>query len=229
MKNLLAFEYAINNFEFDFLFRTTTTSYVNLEKLKNFIVENFIEHKNLYCGKIMETYDLEKNKQYFVSGAGILFSKNTINHIIKNKNKMDFRLWDDVGIGKLLGELKINPTDGKRYDIQGNIFKQAVDIDHYHYRCRIDNHYGYPRFLEYYVIKNLDMIIKGIRINKLTNSLMKYLFEISKFFYIQYPIWKLYSFFKFFLKLLLPKKIYKVLKQKLNRFNKKFNLKYFKY
>ena len=101
----------------------------------------------------METYDLEKNKQYFVSGAGILFSKNTINHIIKNKNKMDFRLWDDVGIGKLLCELKINPTDGKRYDIQGNIFKQAVDIDHYHYRCRIDNHYGYPRFLEYYVIK----------------------------------------------------------------------------
>ena len=35
-KNILAFEYVLNNFDFDFdfIFRTTTTSYVNLAKLK---------------------------------------------------------------------------------------------------------------------------------------------------------------------------------------------------
>ena len=228
-KNLLAFEYVLKNFEFEYLFRTTTTSYVNLKKLNDFIVDKFTDIKDLYCGKIMETYDLEKNKQTFVSGAGILFSKATIQNIVKNKDKIDFELWDDVGIGKLLGELEINPVEGQRYDIEGNIFNLNVDISKYHYRCRIDNHYGYPRFLEYYVIKYLDRIINEVKISKFTNFLFKYLFQVSKLFYIQYPIWKLYSIMKNFIKFILPKKIFKMLKQKLNNLNTKFNLKYFKY
>ena len=228
-KNLLAFEYVLKNFEFEYLFRTTTTSYVNLKKLNDLVVDKFTDFKELYCGKIMKTYDLEKNKQTFVSGAGILFSKSTIQNIVNNKEKIDLELWDDVGIGKLLNELEINPVEGSRYDIKGNIFNLNVDLNQYHYRCRIDNHYGYPRFLEYYVIKYLDKMINEIKISKFTNFLFKYLFETSKIFYIQYPIWKLYSIIKKLIKFILPKKIFKILKQKLNNLNTKFNLKYFKY
>ena len=128
-KNLLAFEYVLNNFEFEYLFRTTTTSYVNLEKLNDLVFDKFSDFKELYCGKIMETYDLEKNKQTFVSGAGILFSKSTIQNIVNNKEKIDLELWDDVGIGKLLGELEIDPVEGSRYDIEGNIFNLNVDLN----------------------------------------------------------------------------------------------------
>ena len=47
-------------------------------------------------------------------------------------------------------EIGIDPVKGKRFDINGNIFKEKIELNHYHYRCRIDNHYGYPRFLEAY-------------------------------------------------------------------------------
>ena len=48
--------------------------------------------------------------------------RKTLQAIVDQKDKLDYLLWDDVGLGKLLNEvLNISPSGGFRHDIPGNI------------------------------------------------------------------------------------------------------------
>lgn len=229
-KNILAFEYVLKNFDFDFIFRTNTSSYVNLNNLKNFINCNLSNEDYVYCGKVMETNDMQGNNCIYVNGAGIILSRKTLQAIVDQKDKLDYLLWDDLGLGKLLTEeCNIFPTDGLRHDIPGNIFKHNTERNHYHYRCRIDNHYGYPRFLESLLIKYLHYYLIGVKTNKKLNKLRSFIFELSKLLYIQYPFWKLFLFAKLVLKKILPKQFFIFLKNKYSIINNKIQLRYFKY
>ena len=229
LKNILAFEYVLENFQFDYLFRTTTTSYVNVENLIEFLQSNKFQNDFLYSGVIIDTNDLQGKKINFVNGAGILFNHKVVDTIVKNKNQIDYELWDDVGIGKLMMELGIDPVSGKRFDIKGNIFREEIELDHYHYRCRIDNHYGYPRFLEAYVIKILDKYVNEGSVNKFIEIVGSKIFEIFKLFYIQYPILKFTLLLKKLIKKITPGFIFNFLKEKFGEKYNNFLLKYFKY
>ena len=228
-KNIEVFDFVLKNFKFDYLFRTTTTSYVNINQLKKFINEKIINKEDIYCGKILETKDHKGLPIQFVSGAGILFDQKLLKKIVQNKHKIDFELWDDVGLGKLIGELNVNPIEGQRYDITGNIFKQKVDVNQYHYRCRVDNHYGYPRFLEYYVLKYLHKFVQEEKVNFYIKKIFSLIFEISKMFYIQYPLLKLFNLLKKMVNYIFPKKVIKIIKFKFKKLNEIINLRYFKY
>ena len=228
-KNLLAFDFALQNLEFDYLVRTNTTSYINLKKLNEFIENKFQNNDLVYAGKIMKTKDAENNSINFVSGACIIFSKETIKKITSNKEQLQLELWDDVGLGKLMHSLEIYPLEGKTNQIQGNIFTQDLELDHYHYRCRIDNHFGYPRFLEIYVIKFLDRYVNGKYINKATVKIFTVIFEIAKLIYVQYPFLKILNLMKLSLKLILPNRVFIFIKHKLYKINKDVQLRYFKY
>lgn len=228
-KNIEAFEYVFKNFKFDYLFRTTTTSYVNPDLLMKFIKSEVQNEEFVYSGKVMQTNDHSGNSVNFVSGAGILFNNKVIEKILDNKSKVNYDLWDDVGIGKLISELNIKPIEGFQYEIKGNIFKEKLNVNHYHYRCRIDNHYGYPRFLEKYVISYLHKFINKIEISKSKILFWNLIFEISKIIYVQYPFLKLFNFLKSFIKLLIPKIFMKNFYKKYKKINEKINLRYFKY
>ena len=67
--------------------------------------------------------------------------------VVKNQNLWDHDYWDDVGLALLLNQLGIEPTGGERFDVFGNPYKQDIDLNYYQYRCRADNHYGYPKFI----------------------------------------------------------------------------------
>ena len=84
-----------------------------------------------------------------------IINKNVVELILENSNLWDHQYWDDVSLALLLKNLNIDPTEAKRFDITGNPYKQDIDLSNYHFRCRIDNHFGYPRFLEIYVLKHL--------------------------------------------------------------------------
>lgn len=224
-RDLLVYEWLLQNYEFEFVFRTNNSSYINpkylLEKTSSFADgSNFI-----YSGKIMNTNDAEGKNLNFVSGSGVLFSKNTIEKLIENKKLIDKSLWDDVAIGKLLLSVGIKPQSGKRVDIKGNIFKfNDFSTDDYHYRCRIDNHYGYPRFLEKLVMNELHNKIISKQTNNLKLKVLKRIFEIFKIFYINNLSWKTYSFIKKTIKGALPTKIYNIVKNRTKKARKKFYL-----
>lgn len=139
-KNLKAFKYILDNFEFDYLFRVNASSFVDKRALQSFLIDK--PSKDYYAGVINGTY---------VSGAGILMSRDVLELIDKNGYALmhgappEEPLWvpepEDVYLGWLVASLRIPFSVGERY----NVFKDdrgapSYPTDelgiHYHYRCK---------------------------------------------------------------------------------------------
>lgn len=140
-KTIKCFEYALNNFEFDLIFRTNISSYVDFPLLKS-ALEN-IYNPNLYAGVIGKHKDI-----YFASGAGFAISKKNVEFLVNNQLELDYSLIDDVCVGHALTE-PITPLT--RYDIDER--NQTIDTSFYHYRCK-------PRYVDYssFVINTFNKI-----------------------------------------------------------------------
>jgi len=99
-----------------------------------------------YCGYIGEYKGIK-----YVSGSGIILSKNAIKSLISSKSEIDTDIVEDIAIGKLMKINEISPVNGKRKDIESHKDIRNIDSDEYHIRCRIDS-FGYSRNLEKYLL-----------------------------------------------------------------------------
>jgi hypothetical protein len=124
-KTMLTFE-AIKNFDFDYIVRTNSCSYINKQNLSKFLEKKPSE--NFYCGVKGVFENIE-----FISGAGYILSKDMINKILKFKNEFNDKYIDDVSLSHMLSKKNINfDFSGKRMDIIDEI---PEDISsHYHFR-----------------------------------------------------------------------------------------------
>ena len=222
-KLLLALDWCERNIDYDFIFRTNTSSFVNTKELKNYISDNLIDKEYVYCGMpLVRDYKDSDKKINFLSGAGIILNKKTTQLILDKRNNWDHSEWEDVSLGKLLDENGVSPTRGRRQDIQYNFYNNVIDKTNYHYRCRLDNHYGYPRFLEKFVFADLYKIIKNGNLNKAEIFAKKYIFYFLKSLRVDSPRFKIYKVLKFLIKAILPKQIFDYLKKRQPVFLKKF-------
>jgi len=222
-KLILALDWCSRNIDYDFIFRTNTSSFVNTIELENFISNNLINKEHVYCGMpLVRDYKDSDKKINFLSGAGIILNKKTTQLILEKRKNWDHSEWEDVSLGKLLDENGVLFTTGKRQDIQYNFYNNIIDKTIYHYRCRLDNHYGYPRFLERFVFADLNKIIKIGHLNKVEIFVKKYLFYFLKTFRVDSPRFKMYKVLKFLIKTILPKQIFDYLKKRQPGFLKKF-------
>lgn len=228
-KTILAFEWAIENIDFKYLIRPTPSSYVNFSHLKKLYKELLDKKDVVYAGTVQTIEYENKPNLSFVSGSTLILNKQCVELIVKHQDIWDHSLWDDVALSKLMTELEIKPIDVKRFDIMGNIFKQEIDIDNYQFRCRADNHYNYPRFIEAYLLKIVYKLVNNIAISSFGKKFFSYFFEISKLVYIKDFSWKIYLKIKFVIKKVLPKSVYNYLKLKfINNINN-FKHKRFKF
>lgn len=218
LKTILALEWLEKYIDYEYIVRPTPSSYINYENLNNFIIQNLSKEEYVYCGNIQSTNNKYGEKINFVSGSTLILNKNTVKQIINNKDKWDHEYWDDVALSILMKELNIEPQSSKRYDVEGNPFKNNISLDFYQYRCRCDNHYGYPRFLESISMTVVHKILFLKKISMFEKLITNILFELSKLLYIYQFGWKTYSLLRNIAKYLLPKKIYIFIK---NRFEKK--------
>ena len=142
-KTLDFFEYALENLDFDYIFRTNSGSYINLNSIQKFT--NTLPDKNVYCGVEGFLRDIT-----FASGSGFFVSKDIVEILVDNRSqllelaKTDI---DDVCIGALLcGDMGIPVTIGaRRLDITLNEGKIEIlgssgldpavvsNVDCYHY------------------------------------------------------------------------------------------------
>jgi hypothetical protein len=222
-KLLLALDWCIKNTDYDFIFRTNTSSFVNTIELENFITNNLINKDYVYCGMpLVRDYKDSDKKINFLSGAGIILNKKTTQLILDKRKNWDHSEWEDVSLGKLLSENGVSFTEGRRQDIQYNFYNNIIDKTNYHYRCRLDNHYGYPRLLEKFVFADLNKILKTGNLNKLEIFVKKNLFYFLKIFRVDSPRFKIYRVLKFLIKVILPKQIFEYLKKGQPLFLKKF-------
>ena len=227
-KTLLALEWAEENIDYDFIVRPTPSSYVNFNNLEQFIDNNLISEDIVYAGSIQETKDNDGNTITFVSGSTLVLNQKCVQLILENKHLWDHSYWDDVGLALLLEKLGVEAVHVDRFDVPGNPYLDKIPMKYYQYRCRADNHYGYPRLIESHVLK----YINKLSLNKKVTHLEKYFYlaiiEISRFIYIYQFGWKVYMTIRKLLYKLLPTFAYRKIKQLLSRNITNFKLKRFK-
>jgi hypothetical protein len=124
-KTLKAFD-LIKNFDFDFVFRTNSSSYVDKKKLINFITDK--NKHNHYSGFLGE-----HNGIIFASGSGFFISKDLINLVLDNSDIWNHELIDDVAIADVLKKHKIFPTENPRLDVHS---LNNLPNNHFHYRLK---------------------------------------------------------------------------------------------
>ena len=113
-----------NGIEYDFIFRTNSSSYIDKELLYNFVYS--IPLNKIYGGHIGRYGDIP-----YVSGSGILISKDLCELMIINKDNFDYSLIDDVSIGKLFKENRINIFPISRINIHPNTIIDCLDETHF--------------------------------------------------------------------------------------------------
>lgn len=95
-KTLKAFEYVLNNFEFDYLIRPNVSTYVRIDKIYEYLLNK--SRTKFYCGP-KNNYD----GITYPSGTNMMFSRDIIEIIVKGKDQIKYNEWaDDWCIGKYL-------------------------------------------------------------------------------------------------------------------------------
>lgn len=140
-KTLDSFRYVYDNFEFDYIFRTNSSSYINIDNLLRFLENKPMD--NFYSARV----NVEKEtKLIFGSGSGYILSRDLIYLVLQNSEKWNHELVDDVAIGKMLFDFGVKLQPSPRLDINNIIDKklynykseiQYSDLDkNFHFRCK---------------------------------------------------------------------------------------------
>lgn len=128
-KTIRAFEYIDNNYEYDYIFRTNTSTYVNVQLLNEFIQS--ITDDNILYGS--EIYSLsESTCPYplclFARGNSIILSKKHIDILLKDSYPLLYlNLCDDYTIGNIINSHWIKQNIDYTQYIKG--------IPHGWYKC----------------------------------------------------------------------------------------------
>lgn len=229
LKTIMAFEWALENVEFEYIIRPTPSSYINFPYLRKLYGEKFFNQKFIYAGTVQNIEYQDKPNLQFVSGSTLILNKPCVELIVENQDKWDHDLWDDLALSKVMHELNIKPLDIKRFNIEGNIFRQEIDLKNYQFRCRADTHFNYPRYIESHLLKIISKLVNNTYIHPIQKIIYYYYFELLKTIYIREFSWKLYLKIRKVLKRILPSLVYNKVKMIFSKKIIKFQYKRFKY
>lgn len=134
MKTIEAFTASIQNLDFDYIYRTNVSSYVDLTQLNEFIRNK--PRSGYYAGAIGAHQGIK-----FASGCGYFLSRDVVNKVLENRDLWDHNLIDDVSLGKLLTkELNIEVQGVERIDLDTINFSmvqiKSKSQSVFHYRCK---------------------------------------------------------------------------------------------
>lgn len=135
-KVLSTFEFVLNNFEFDYIFKMNCSSYLNKNLLRDLVIDK--PRNKFYAGVVGSHGDIN-----FVSGSGTLLSRDLVELILDNKDKWDHSLIEDVSIGKILTSNNVIPYSMNRIDIINGLDIKKINTICHHYRCKNDNNREY--------------------------------------------------------------------------------------
>lgn len=131
-KTVMMYNYIYNNMNnYDYIFRTNLSSYVDIPLLVDFLTDK--PKEKFYCGIKGKHGSIE-----FASGSGYFISKDLLKLIVDNQNDWDNNIIDDLAAGKFMKKynIKIN-ENAKREDLDIN--KITNITKKYHYRCKQKN------------------------------------------------------------------------------------------
>jgi hypothetical protein len=95
---IMALEYCLNNFEFDYIYRTTCTSYIDIYKMCDYFNKLEIKEK-FYEG----TRNMWNYQHLFITGYHQILSRDVVKVIIQHKDEyLKLKLPEDVAVGALI-------------------------------------------------------------------------------------------------------------------------------
>lgn len=125
----------IKDDEYDYIFRTNSSSYVNKKALLEFA-------KTLPTEKLYAGWEIKGNEGFnIVSGAGFFLSRDTAKILMENIDPV-FEKEEDYYCAKILHEHGIEIIDDKsRYDYTGGVLQQLSikTLQPYHIRFKTDS------------------------------------------------------------------------------------------
>lgn len=144
-KTIMAFDWVSKNYTYDYIYRSNLGAFINIKNLLTFL-KNKPKDK-FYCGIIGKLFLNKEIK--FASGSGYILSNDVVNIILDNKDKWNHSIIDDVALGELLSNLKIELDETARrlsycdddvyYQIGESDVDEIVDDEIYHIRLRSNN------------------------------------------------------------------------------------------
>jgi hypothetical protein len=137
LKTIIAFKHVLKNYEFDYLFRTNTSSYLDVPSLLKFLEKE--PNKNLYAGVIGKVFGTSR----FASGAGILLSRDVIERICESESGWKHGLVDDIAIADLVSGFRaptVEVSSLPRVDFATLDEAESADPElireNFHFRCK---------------------------------------------------------------------------------------------
>jgi hypothetical protein len=129
------YEWFLRDTDYDFLFTTTTSCYINKGNLLSFVQE-LSPHEPVNSGYLMP----ENESVQFVSGAGRLYSRKTVELIRSNWKKYEHNNLEDVAHSDFLRKLGVFPKSLPRIELQRpeDVFELTkLDLStNFFYRCK---------------------------------------------------------------------------------------------
>lgn len=137
LKTIMAFKHVLENYDFEYLFRTNTSSYLDTKGLLDFLEGK--RKKSLYGGVVGKVF----GKSEFASGAGILLSRDVVERIVAKSDDWKHGLVDDIAIADLVSRFQgptvpLSPLP--RLDLPTLDFARTTDPEtiraNFHFRCK---------------------------------------------------------------------------------------------
>ena len=134
-RNIALYDWFLQNTSDDFLFVTNTSSYINQKKLLK-IIQEFDPAETVYAGYLLP----EDSKEQFVSGAGRLMSRKSVEIIKSNWNKHTHETLEDVCLGLFMKLMGIIATPLPRVSLPTpesvSLLSDFVVRTNFHFRCK---------------------------------------------------------------------------------------------
>ena len=156
-KTIKAFEYINVNYQYKHIIRTNLSSFFIVDELVK--ISNSLDSNNLYASLPLINHAYRHYVGQVGTGCGFWLSKDNIEYILNNENKINYTVADDIAIGKIMESKKF--TKLKRIDIvssnswisgadlieissitndvyKSELLTKIINYGHYHIRIKVE-------------------------------------------------------------------------------------------
>ena len=131
-KEVGAFSHVLSHYDFDYVFTTTTSSYIRPARLVQILEEQ--PRELFYAGMIPYA------GANFASGSNRVFSRDVIKLIVDNRKDLDSAIIEDVSIARLLEKFGVFPRALSGLNLSEECEIESLTVDeitaNYHFRLK---------------------------------------------------------------------------------------------
>jgi hypothetical protein len=133
-KTIACFEFVLDHCSFELIFRTNTSTYVDLPNLCTFVGAR-ARRDRFYSGALGTSGVLGRPLP-FASGSGYFLSRDLVELLVDERARLIEDLVDDVAVAAVLAEFDVAPEPAPRQDFDSVRQLKYLDASQFHFRCR---------------------------------------------------------------------------------------------